>query len=92
MLLLIVVVVTLFWVVYYSIKYVCFQLNINREDSIAILFCGSKKSLIHASVMSKIMFAHLPFVGIMLLPVMLFHGFQIVFVSFIAANKAKEIR
>ncbi len=91
MLLLIVVVVTLFWVVYYSIKYVCFQLNINREDSIAILFCGSKKSLIHGSVMSKIMFAHLPFVGIMLLPVMLFHGFQIVFVSFIAAKKAKEI-
>jgi hypothetical protein len=28
----------------------------------------------------------------MLLPVMLFHGFQIVFVSFIAARKAKEIR
>jgi sodium/bile acid cotransporter 7 len=92
MLLLTLVVVTLFWVVYYSIKYVCFQFNINREDTIAIQFCGSKKSLIHGSVMSKIMFAHLPFVGIMLLPVMLFHGFQIVFVSFIAARKAKEIR
>jgi sodium/bile acid cotransporter 7 len=92
MLLLILVVITLFWLVYYIINYVCFQFNINREDSIAILFCGSKKSLIHGSVMSKIMFAHLPFVGIMLLPVMLFHGFQIVFVSFIAARKAKEIR
>jgi sodium/bile acid cotransporter 7 len=92
MLLLILVVVTLFWVVYYSIKYVCFQFNINREDTIAIQFCGSKKSLIHGSVMSKIMFAHLPFVGMMLLPVMLFHGFQIVFVSFIAARKGKEIR
>lgn len=84
-------VILLFWVVYYIIKYVCFELNINREDSIAIQFCGSKKSLIHASVMSKIMFANLPYVGIMLLPVMLFHGFQIVFVSFIAAKKAKEI-
>lgn len=91
MLLLALAVVLLFWVVYYIIKYVCFQFNINREDSIAIQFCGSKKSLIHASVMSKIMFANLPFVGIMLLPVMLFHGFQIVFVSFIAAKKAKEI-
>jgi sodium/bile acid cotransporter 7 len=85
-------VILLFWVVYYSIKYVCYRLNINREDSIAIQFCGSKKSLIHGSVMSKIMFANLPFVGIMLLPLMLFHGFQIVFVSFIAAKKAKEIR
>ena len=77
--------------VYYIIKYVCSRFNINREDSIAIQFCGSKKSLIHGSVMSKIMFANLPFVGIMLLPLMLFHGFQIVFVSFIAAKKAKEI-
>lgn len=84
-------VITLFWLVYYIIKFVCFRLNINREDSIAIQFCGSKKSLIHGSVMSKIMFANLPFVGIMLLPLMLFHGFQIVFVSFIAAKKANEI-
>lgn len=91
MLLLILVVITLFWLVYYIIKFVCFRFNINREDSIAIQFCGSKKSLIHGSVMSKIMFAHLPYVGIMLLPLMLFHGFQIVFVSFIAAKKAKEI-
>jgi sodium/bile acid cotransporter 7 len=92
MLLLALVVIALFWLVYYIIKFVCFRFNINREDSIAIQFCGSKKSLIHGSVMSKIMFAHLPFVGIMLLPLMLFHGFQIVFISFIAARKAKEIR
>jgi sodium/bile acid cotransporter 7 len=89
---LIFVVIALFWLVYYIIKFVCFRFNINREDSIAIQFCGSKKSLIHGSVMSKIMFAHLPFVGIMLLPVMLYHGFQIVFMSFIAVKKAKEIR
>jgi len=89
---LIFVVIALFWLVYYIIKFICFRFNINREDSIAIQFCGSKKSLIHGSVMSKIMFAHLPFVGIMLLPVMLYHGFQIVFMSFIAAKKAKEIR
>lgn len=91
MTILIFAVILLFWLVYYIIKFVCFRLNINREDSIAIQFCGSKKSLIHGSVMSKIMFANLPFVGIMLLPLMLFHGFQIVFVSFIAAKKAKEI-
>ncbi len=91
MFLLALAVILLFWMVYYIIKYVCFRFNINREDSIAIQFCGSKKSLIHGSVMSKIMFANLPFVGIMLLPLMLFHGFQIVFVSFIAAKKAKEI-
>lgn len=84
-------VITLFWVVYYSIMYFCKILNVNREDAIAIQFCGSKKSLIHGSVMSKIMFANLPFIGIMLLPLMLFHGFQIVFVSFIAAKKAKEV-
>ena len=91
MTILIFAVIFLFWFVYYIIKFVCFRLNINREDSIAIQFCGSKKSLIHGSVMSKIMFANLPFVGIMLLPLMLFHGFQIVFVSFIAAKKAKEV-
>ncbi len=91
MLLLALVAIVLFWLVYYILKFVCFRLNINREDSIAIQFCGSKKSLIHASVMSKIMFAHLPFVGIMLLPVMLYHGFQIVFMSFIAGKKAKEV-
>ncbi len=91
MFLLALIAVVLFWLVYYILKFVCFRLNINREDSIAIQFCGSKKSLIHASVMSKIMFAHLPFVGIMLLPVMLYHGFQIVFMSFIAGKRAKEV-
>jgi len=65
-------------------------LRFNIEDTITVLFCGSKKSLIHGAVMSKVLFAGSPVLGIILLPIMLYHPLQLLFVSIIAQRFGKR--
>jgi len=59
-------------------------LRFSREDSITALFCGSKKSLVHGTVMSKVLFPHSTAAGIILLPLMIYHAFQLIAASVIA--------
>ncbi len=59
-------------------------LGFSREDTITVMFCGSKKSLVHGTVMSKILFANASITGILLLPIMLYHALQLIAVSVIA--------
>src|SRR5688572_9011260 len=66
--------VVLFFIVYIVIRYVCSVLRFNREDTIAALFCGSKKSLVHGTVMSKVLFSTSPMLGVILLPLMIYHA------------------
>ncbi len=82
----------LFYAVYYLVKWICNRLHFNTEDTITVLFCGSKKSLVHASVMSKVLFPVSPMVSIILLPIMIYHALQLVFVSIIAQkfNRRKK--
>lgn len=65
-------------------------LGFNREDRITFLFCGSKKSLVHGTVMSKILFPTSDQMGIILLPLMLYHTLQLMVASVIANKFAKE--
>lgn len=65
-------------------KLISKMLGFSTEDTITVLFCGSKKSLIHGAVISKVMFAGSPILGILLLPIMLYHPFQLLIVSYIA--------
>lgn len=82
----------LFFVVYYLMKWISAKLLLNREDTITVLFCGSKKSLVHASVMSKVLFPASPMVSVILLPIMIYHALQLIFVSIIAQkfNQSKK--
>jgi len=59
-------------------------LGFNLTDRITVLFCGSKKSLVHGSVMVKILFPGSPYTGILLLPLMMYHALQIIIASVIA--------
>ena len=59
-------------------------MKFNREDTITALFCGSKKSLVHGSVMSKVLFSNPAIIGVVLLPTMLYHAYQLIIVSIIA--------
>lgn len=78
----------LFFLVYFLIGIVCKRLGFNQPDRISVLFCGSKKSLVHGTVMSKVLFpASMP-VSVLLLPLMLYHALQIIFVSIIAQKIA----
>ncbi|MFT4031172.1 MAG: bile acid:sodium symporter family protein [Siphonobacter sp.] len=80
----------LFFVVYGLITLVCNALKFNREDRITAVFCGSKKSLVHGTVMSKVLFANSPALGILLLPLMLYHAIQLIVASILAQRMAKK--
>lgn len=80
----------LFFAVYFLIKLVCKALSFNREDTITATFCGSKKSLVHGTVMLKVLFANSTISGILLLPLMLYHALQLVVVSMLAQRLAKD--
>lgn len=84
-------VIVLFYVMYFLTGVIAQKLNFIREDCITAQFCGTKKSLIHGTVFSKILFSSTMPVGILLLPLMIFHALQIFIISIIATEKGKEV-
>lgn len=76
--------IALFYAVYGIIYLTSKILKFKYEDKITALFCGSKKSLVHGTVMSNVLFAGSPIIGIVLLPVMMYHALQLVMVSAMA--------
>lgn len=85
-----VIVLTLFLVVYLLIARISRLLKFSQEDTITAQFCGTKKSLVHGTVFSKILFQGTASVGIILLPLMIFHAVQILIISVIATQLAKR--
>lgn len=83
-------VVALFFVVYGLIYIITRLLKFNREDTITALFCGSQKSLVHGTVFSKILLSGFYAAGIVLLPLMLYHIFQLFVTSIIAARYGRD--
>ena len=79
-----VAVVGLFFIVYYLLQWVCAKLNFNREDTITTTFCGSKKSLVHGSLFMMVLGVPDDNKVLFLLPIMLYHSFQLFYVSFLA--------
>jgi sodium/bile acid cotransporter 7 len=82
--------IILFLSVFGFVNVISRLLNFNREDRITVLFCGSKKSLVHGTVMSKVLFQHSTVTGIILLPLMLYHALQLVMASVIAQRMASK--
>jgi len=80
----------LFFVVYFLTGFLSKKLGFDLEDRITAQFCGSKKSLIHGTVFSKILFPSTFPVGIILLPLMLYHAIQIFIISIIATRLAER--
>lgn len=87
---LIIIVTVLFFLIYSLIGFMADRLNFSREDKITAQFCGTKKSLVHGTVFSKILFSQSAALGILLLPIMLFHAIQIVIISAIASKIAQR--
>ncbi|RIV53041.1 bile acid:sodium symporter [Flagellimonas taeanensis] len=81
----------LFFLVYFMIGFVANKLQFSTEDKITAQFCGTKKSLVHGTVFSKILFpASIP-MGIILLPLMLFHASQILIIGVVAGRSASRV-
>ncbi len=65
------------------------RLGFNRADSIAIVFCGSKKSLASGVPIANVLFSG-PMVGMVVLPVMLFHQFQLMACAVLARRWGEQ--
>jgi solute carrier family 10 (sodium/bile acid cotransporter), member 7 len=90
--LLLLMVTILFFFVYGIITLVSNALGFSRQDRITATFCGSKKSLVHGSVMAKVLFAGGANSGLILLPLLLFHATQLFIVSILAGRLAQTDR
>ena len=89
LLLMTVIVVGLFFLIYGITGWISRMLSFNRADRITAQFCGTKKSLVHGTVFSEALFGQSSVVGLILLPLMLFHALQILIIS-IFATKMNE--
>jgi sodium/bile acid cotransporter 7 len=64
-------------------------MRLPREDAIVLLFCGSKKSLASGVPMAGVLFPAAQ-VGVILLPLMLFHQIQLIACAVIARRYADQ--
>lgn len=82
-------VVILFFVVYAILQWISCKLGFSREDAITTTFCGSKKSLVHGSLFVMILGIPEEQKVLFLLPVMIYHSFQLFYVSWLASKISK---
>jgi sodium/bile acid cotransporter 7 len=82
--------VGLYLVVFAIIWGVSRALRFSRADQIVAVFCGSKKSLVHGSVMASLLFPASAATGLILLPLMLYHALQIVLASSMAQDLGRQ--
>ena len=64
-------------------------LGFARADRITIMFCGSKKSLASGLPMATVLFGHAE-VGLIVLPLMLFHQIQLIVCAALARRYARQ--
>jgi sodium/bile acid cotransporter 7 len=63
-------------------------LGFSREDQIAAMFCGSKKTLASGVPMARLIFGAHPGIGLILLPIMIYHPLQLVICGMLAQRWA----
>jgi sodium/bile acid cotransporter 7 len=65
------------------------RLGFSKEDQIAIVFCGSKKSMASGVPMAKVLFATSS-LGVLIVPLMLFHQIQLMACALLAQHYAQR--
>jgi solute carrier family 10 (sodium/bile acid cotransporter), member 7 len=83
-------VIVLFFVVFSFSGWISKVLGFNREETITVIFCGSKKSLVHGSVMASVLFAGNAAGSLFLVPIMIYHAFQLFYISMVARKWGKR--
>jgi sodium/bile acid cotransporter 7 len=83
--------VALYFVIFGLVWGLSRVLGFSREDRIVALFCGSKKSLVHGSVMASLLFPATAATGALLLPLMLYHALQIILASVMAQRMGRQV-
>lgn len=86
------IMLVLFFIIMGTVELLSRLLKFSREDKITALFCGSKKSLVQGVVIGKVIFPNPSVLGLVLLPVMLYHIQQLIAGSIIASSLGKKKR
>ena len=81
----------LFFVMLVLMQWLSIRMGLSREDRIAVIFCGSKKSLVQGAVMGQVLFPGAAAFGIVLLPLMLYHALQLLAGSILAQRMARTV-
>ena len=89
LMILIIINMVLLFVVMFILTYGSRKLGFSKEDEISIVFCGSKKSLASGVPIAQILFAGQP-MGMLILPIMLFHQFQLMVCAILAQRYARR--
>lgn len=82
--------IVLFFLVFGLMNIISRLLHFSRNDRVTVVFCGSKKSLVHGTVMSKVLFPQSTLSGIIILPLMLYHALQLIAASIIAQKMGRR--
>lgn len=80
--------VSLFFLIYSFISRISGSLHFPQSDKITALFCGSKKSLVHGSVFVTLLITDASLQSLFLLPIMIYHAFQLFYTSYAAKKFA----
>jgi sodium/bile acid cotransporter 7 len=80
----------LFAIVFAVVTAVCRALKFSDEDRIAAVFCGSKKTIASGVPMAQLIFGSDPRIGLILLPLMIYHPMQLVICGVLAGRWAKR--
>ena len=72
-------------------RYVARLSGFSVEEEIAVVFCGSKKSLATGAPMARILFAGHPGLGLIMLPLMLYHPIQLMVGTVLAQRYARRV-
>ncbi|AZB21974.1 bile acid:sodium symporter [Chryseobacterium manosquense] len=83
-------VVSLFFIVYNIIKFIAKKMGFQLKEIITATFCGSKKSLVHGSLFLLVLGIPDDQKVLFLLPVMMYHSFQLFYVSWLANKIAQR--
>ena len=66
------------------------RFGFDRADTVALVFCGSNKSLASGVPIANVLFAGQAALGMILLPIMLFHPLQLVVCALLAQRWARD--
>jgi solute carrier family 10 (sodium/bile acid cotransporter), member 7 len=84
------VIILVFFILFNLTKKIVKLLKFNRQDSITAVFCSSKKSLVHGSVFVTVIIIDTSLQSLFLLPIMIYHAFQLFYTSYLARKWSFE--
>ena len=82
--------ILLFVIVFGALRALCAKANIAPADSAAVIFCGTKKTLASGVPMAHLIFGANPGLGLILLPILIYHPLQLAICGWLASRWAKR--